>query len=87
MYFQIPTVNINFNPLNTSNQINSFLQNITNNAINSLHSPINNTENISNLPYESDSEEIIEESIVDNETSLLMYSDNILNFFEGANLD
>ena len=86
MYFQIPTVNINFNPLNTSNQINSFLQNITNNAINSLHSPINNTENISNLPYESDSEEIIEES-VDDETSLLMYSDNILNFFEGPNLD
>ena len=93
IYFPLPTININFNSNNTSNQINSFLQNVTNNAINSLHSPINN-ENILNLPY--DSEETIEETINETinetiedtieETNILMYSDNILNFFEGGNL-
>jgi hypothetical protein len=90
IYFPIPTVNINFNPLNTSNQINSFVQNITNTAINSLQSPINNSENISNLPYGDNVESDVEEEIIEennDENNLLMYSDNILNFFENGNLN
>lgn len=85
-------------PIPTSNlEINNFINNITNNAINMLSSPINTnyTENITNLPFNydesitADDEEIIEENYEEEilqETPLLTFSDNIINFFENNNL-